>query len=394
MSKLLWIKKGVVDGEHASTSIFLDSLKITLGEEVFVYDLEGRPHFIYTNNMLYERGLSGEIIEKKWISLKPPRRHIKRILDQEYKEALLTYAIERSIYIMRGLGIDPDSIEPRINFELLEKIRSEEKVFKQLYKPISILPPDQYLSLVLQPLEGCPYNKCSFCTFYRDRSFRFKSIEEFREHVSRVVDFLGKGIYMRRRVFLADANALFADTDLLVSYISTIREILPGNAIEGIYSFSDYFTVYKTIEDLKTLRRLGYKRVYIGLESGNDDVLRILSKPGPASRSVELVKRLKASGIDVGLIVLIGAGGREYYHDHVRDTVKVINMMPLNDRDIIYFSKLKIHPDSEYLRLSKTYGLTEIEDEEMDRQIEEIKKGIRHDTQPIYAIYDIDETIY
>ncbi len=395
MPKLIELVTGKVDGVDTTLSIFRDSIKFTYGEEVYVFDLEGRPIFMYFDNMLYERGLSGEIIEKKWISFKPHRRYIRRIKDANEKRYILRYTYRRIGEILDHLNYrGRDDLKGLLNEEMIGRLEREEKVFREIYRPISILPPDQYLALVFQPLEGCPYNKCSFCTFYRDREFRYKSVDEFREHVEKVVNFLGKGILIRRKVFLSDANALFAETDQLLEYIRIVKEYIAGDMVEGFYSFSDYFTVYKSIEELQILRKEGYKRVYIGLESGSDNVLKILSKPGPATRSIELVKRLKKAGISVGVIILIGAGGREYYDEHVEKTVEVINSMPLDERDIIYFSKLKIHEDSEYLKISREYGLTELDDEEMNMQIEDIRRGIRLDRQPIQAIYDIDETIY
>jgi len=395
MPKLIKLVTGKIDGMETTLSLFQDSIKFTYGEEVYVFDLEGRPIFMYFNNMLYERGLSGEIIEKKWISFKPHRRYIRRVQDEKRKREILRYTYKRIEEILDKLGYNGGgNLKEILNEDRITQLYIEERVFREIYRPISILPPDQYLSLVFQPLEGCPYNKCSFCTFYRDREFRYKSLEEFREHVEKVVNFLGKGILIRRKVFLADANALFAETNQLINYIKIINEYLDRDMIEGIYSFSDYFTVYKSIEDLRRLKNEGYKRVYIGLESGSDNILRILSKPGPATRSVELVRRLKEAGISVGVIILIGAGGREYYEEHVRKTLEVINSMPLDERDIIYFSKLKIREDSEYLKISREYGLTEMDDAEMNKQIEDIRKGIKLRRQPIQAIYDIDETIY
>ncbi len=395
MVKLIEIQSRNIDGFTASISIFKDSIKFTYGDEVYVFDLEGRPIFMYFNDLLRERGLSGEIIEKKWLSFRPPKRFIRRVKTQREKKRILKFTYERVEYLISKFKpqIRHPSLE-RLNVENIDRLMEEERLFKKIYRPISILPPAQYISLVFQPLEGCPYNKCSFCTFYRDREFRYKSLEEFEEHVRNVVRFIGKGILMRRKVFLADANALFAETKLLLKYVKVIRKYIDPENIDGIYSFSDYFTVYKSINELKQLKKAGYKRVYIGLESGSDDVLKILSKPGPATRSVELVNRLKKAGISVGVIILIGAGGREYYTKHVDETAKIINKMPIDSRDIIYFSKLKVRPTSEYYKLAREYGITDLNEEEMDRQIEDIKDLIELDEQPIYAVYDIDETIY
>ena len=385
--------------ENAKISISLTPccIRFTYNEEVYVFDLEARPIFMYFDNYLYERGLSGEIVVKKWLSFRPLKRYLERISDWIVKEEILRHTFDRVRWIMDVTGLDNREYR-----EILDKIyrgdivglKREEEIFKRLYRPISILPPDQYLSLVFQPLEGCPYNKCSFCTFYRDREFRFKDIDEFEAHVRDVLRFLGRGVYMRRKVFLADANAMYAPTDLLLEYINILRRNIDPSFIEGIYSFSDYFTVHKDIGELMMLRESGVKRVYIGLESGSEDVLKLLAKPGPVERAINFVNLLKKVGISVGVIVLIGAGGREYFDDHVKKTIEALNSMKLDSGDIIYYSKLKIHPESRYAYLMEEYGITELNDEWMDRQIEYIRRGLTHRSKPINAIYDIDETIY
>jgi len=384
-----------IDGERGSVNLFQDSLKIHISPEVYVFDLEGRPIFVYYDGILYERGLSNEFVAKKWIDFNPPRRYLERVRDPEKKRRIVErahrpvkYLLNFSLpYKIRGI------LEKIIAYDYM-KLEQESKIFYRIYKPISILPPDQYLALVLQPVEGCPYNKCSFCTFYRDRRFRYKSIEEFRKHVENVLTFIGKGILIRRRIFLADANALVAPISLLKQYISIIYEYIPREDIAGIHSFMDYFTVRKDVDDFIWLKNNGLRMVYIGLETGNPELLKILNKPGPPERAIEIVKKLKEAGVNVGVIVLIGAGGESFYNYHVRDTIKVLNEMPLDSGDIIYFSKLKVSPGSEYMRLSMKFGLKELSEYDMDRQIIEVRKGIRHSDKPIMAIYDIDEFVY
>ncbi len=384
------------DGSIGVVGLYPDSLRVNVRNEVHIYDLEGRPVFLYLDGRLYVRGLSGIWVEKKWVSIRPPRRYSRTIRDKREYEAILT----RSLKILKEiLELDIDSrIRNFINYILdsgVTRLEGEERKFREIYKPISILPPDQYLSIVLQPVEGCPYNMCSFCTFYKDRRFRFKSLDEFEEHVEKIKTLVGKGYYMRRKIFFADANALIAPTTLLSKYMEITWRYFDNSVIDGIYSFIDYFHKPKAVEELIQLRRQGLRRVYVGLESGSTEVLNILNKPGPPSESVELVKRLKAAGINVGVIILIGAGGREYYMDHVTNTVDILNRMPLGKGDIIYYSRLKIKRESAYARLSEKYGITALSQEEMDKQINEItKKLIFHREKPVIAEYDIDEFVY
>lgn len=381
------------DGLPSTIWLYDDSLRLHTGLEVYVFDLEGRPIFIYYGNRLFVRGLSGVIVEKKWMSFRPPRRLLRKIKNQQEKAKIISKARERLLEALEKVN---GTIRPYIEHALEIDLKEDAKKFNRIYKPISILPPDQYLALVLQPVEGCPYNKCSFCTFYRDRMFRFKSRREFEKHVMEVKDFLGLGIKMRRKIFLSDANALITPIKLLIDYVKIIWKYFNPNRVDGLYSFVDYFYTRKSSNDLKLLNKLGLKRVYIGLESGSDEVLRILNKPGPPEKAIEIVKLFKHSGINVGVIVLIGAGGKEYYMEHVRKTSKILNAMPLSKGDIIYYSKLKISPTSEYFRLSKEYGLSELNEKEMDNQINDITNRLKFNAKnkPVIAIYDIDEFVY
>ena len=88
--------------------------------------------------------------------------------------------------------------------------------FRSIYTPVAILPPDQYLAVVVQATEGCSWNRCTFCDFYRQQPFRIKGDGEFRSHVGDVVSFFGTAIGLRRSIFLADANALVIAQDRLL----------------------------------------------------------------------------------------------------------------------------------------------------------------------------------
>ncbi len=143
--------------------------------------------------------------------------------------------------------------------------------FAEVYRPVSILPPDQYLALVLQATEGCSYNRCTFCDFYRDRPFRVKSADELRTHIAAVRAFFGPALGLRKSLFLADANALVAPMPRLRAWLDVIAEerILPAGA--GIYSFMDAFDVQrKTPDEWAELAARGLRRVYIGMETGDD----------------------------------------------------------------------------------------------------------------------------
>jgi radical SAM superfamily enzyme YgiQ (UPF0313 family) len=96
--------------------------------------------------------------------------------------------------------------------------------FAEVYSPIGILPPDQYLALVLQATVGCSFNTCTFCDLYH-QPFRVKTPDEFRRHIHDVHEYLGESLLLRQRsIFLGAANALAIPMSRLLPLLDMIQE--------------------------------------------------------------------------------------------------------------------------------------------------------------------------
>lgn len=142
--------------------------------------------------------------------------------------------------------------------------------YASVYKPVGILPPDQYFSVVLQLTEGCSFNSFTFCTFYKDRYFKNKNPIEVNQHIIDVKKLIGEGINLRRTIFLGDANALVVPMKLLIQLINLVHKNLDISQLGGNYAFLDGFSgEKKKSDDYKLLKSLGLEKIYIGLESGN-----------------------------------------------------------------------------------------------------------------------------
>jgi radical SAM superfamily enzyme YgiQ (UPF0313 family) len=293
----------------------------------------------------------------------------------------------------------------------VDRLAADAAEFNCIYRPVSILPPDQYLALVLQVTEGCSHNKCTFCTFYRDRRFRIKTPAEFEEHVAQVKRFFGPALPMRRTIFLADANAIVAPQRLLVPALDLIHrefEVVPTGAslaayrrdhpaaFDGIYAFVDAFTGrLKSAADFRALGERSLRRVFIGLETGHDPLLRWVRKAGTAADAVETVREIKAGGVKVGVIIMIGIGGRQFAAGHVADTVRVVNAMGLGAGDFVYFSEFVEPPDSEYSAQAAADGVERLTPAEMHAQMDTIRAGLSFaGPPPKVSVYDIREFIY
>jgi radical SAM superfamily enzyme YgiQ (UPF0313 family) len=120
-------------------------------------------------------------------------------------------------------------------------------------------------------------------------------------------------------VFLADGNALTLSNRRLLQFAELARSAFPGR---GLFGFVDVFTgEKKSTEDWNELRLAGLRRVYVGVETGSDDLLGWLNKPGGSEDAREFVERLKTAGLHVSLIFMVGIGGKRFAAEHTRQTL-------------------------------------------------------------------------
>jgi len=306
-------------------------------------------------------------------------------------------AVFAEVYAMAAdcLAYAGDDVRRRIQSEILrwtpEKLLAEAERFARVYRPISILPPDQYLSIVLQATEGCTWNRCTFCSFYQDRPFRAKSTEEFAAHVEAVREFLGQGVLLRKGVFLADGNALALSQPRLEAMFDVARRAFPGHAI---YSFVDLYTgERRPVGDWRRLVELGLRRVYVGMETGLDELLAFLNKPGSRDELVAFVSDLKQAGVQVGLIAMVGVGGAEYREEHAKATQSAIEAMPLGPGDLVYLSPLVEHPGSVYAARRREASLTPLSEDEVEAELKRLAQRLRAAGVKV-ARYDIREFLY
>jgi radical SAM superfamily enzyme YgiQ (UPF0313 family) len=227
-------------------------------------------------------------------------------------------------------------------------LRDDAARFLAASGPVGILPPDQYLSLVVRVTEGCSWNACTFCRLYRDIPFRWKSPEALRAHLAALRAYFGPSITLRRSVFLGDANALCLAEDRLIPLVETVATGLPA---APLFSFVDAWTGRrKATSAWRACADLGLRRVYVGLETGDPSLLSWLGKPGSPGDAVDLVSSLREAGVGTGVIVLLGAGGERFADAHVAGTAEALTAMRLGPGDLVYFSEYVDEPALGYAR--------------------------------------------
>ena len=190
-------------------------------------------------------------------------------------------------------------------------VRYEEPVFR---------PPAEWRSLVLQVTIGCSWNRCTFCEMYQDKTYRARTIGEVASDLRRVVD-SGGAPYVRD-VFLADGDAMTLPTGLLIEILDAIREHLPR--VRRVSSYCLPRNVRgKSVRSLTRLREKGLSLVYVGCESGDDDVLSAVDKGETFESSAEALDKLHEAGIKRSVMILLGLGGRKLSHSHAINSARL-----------------------------------------------------------------------
>jgi radical SAM superfamily enzyme YgiQ (UPF0313 family) len=190
------------------------------------------------------------------------------------------------------------------------------------YEGMVIRPPSEAHNYILQVTYGCSHNRCTFCGTYMDKPFRVRPILEVLEDVAAA----GAEIPDTRRVFLADGNAMVLGTEQLIAILDSLASAFPCLTRVGIYANARDISG-KTDADLAALRQRKLHVVYLGLESGSDEVLRRVHKGITADQMVEAVKKLQAAGIRASVIALLGLGGKELSAEHAEQTGRVVSAM-------------------------------------------------------------------
>ncbi len=190
------------------------------------------------------------------------------------------------------------------------------------YRGTIIRPPSEADSYLLQVTFGCSHNRCTFCGTYRDKPFQVRPVQEVLEDVAMA----GRRFPDTRRVFLCDGNALVLSTGLLVETLDALNAAFPLLRRVGTYANARDILA-KTDADLTELHARRLEILYLGLESGSDEVLRRVDKRATAAEMIEAVRKATRAGIRVSVIALLGLGGTELSEEHAEQTARVVNAM-------------------------------------------------------------------
>ncbi|MBT1444042.1 radical SAM protein [Shewanella sp. JM162201] len=183
-------------------------------------------------------------------------------------------------------------------------------------------PPSEWKSLILQVTNGCSYNRCRFCDMYTSEPKRFKAFKEDKiEADLAAVAASGAPV---GRVFLADGDAMSLPFARLEAILLLIKEYLPNVTRVSSYCLPRNLG-NKSIEQLSRLRELGLSLLYVGCESGDDEVLERVAKGETFASSLAALEKIRAAGMKSSVMILTGLGGKALSRQHAINSARLMN---------------------------------------------------------------------
>jgi radical SAM superfamily enzyme YgiQ (UPF0313 family) len=183
-------------------------------------------------------------------------------------------------------------------------------------------PPSEADSLIIRVADGCPHNTCTFCGMYKGVRYR----EHPWDEVARRIDRAAAQWPTATRVFLADGDVMALPFETVRDCLVRLGQRLPRLARVGVYA-NGRSILARSEAQLADLRGLRLQTLYLGLESGDEEVLRRVRKGDTAEEMIAAVQRAQGCGLRLSVMVLIGLGGRERSREHARATAAALNRM-------------------------------------------------------------------
>jgi len=261
-------------------------------------------------------------------------------------------------------------------------------------------------SLLIRFTRNCPWNHCTFCGMYKDNKFQLRSVEEIKKdidsiewirneirsiskrighdgHVTRqaMIQLLSEAPRLNhlhgfdmvcnwlvsggKTAFLQDANSLLMKTENLVAALTYLRKTF--SSIERVTSYARSKTLsQKPMDDLRAIRMAGLDRLHVGLETGDDELLKKINKGVTAEGHIKGGKKAIQAGFQLSEYWMPGLGGKALWKEHAAHTAHVLNEINphyIRSRPIFPAPGTPLHRQcetGEFVMLSPHEQLTEL----------------------------------
>lgn len=181
-------------------------------------------------------------------------------------------------------------------------------------------PPSEARSLIFQVTLGCSWNRCLFCAMYKTKDFLVRPFEDLERDVIEV----SRRYPNTRKIFLADGDPLAAPTDYLLKVLDLMNRHFPK--LERISTYAGPTNLKdKTVNELREFRARKLDVLYLGIETGNDRLLKKIKKGATAGQIIEVCRKAIDAGLRMSTFIILGLGGVEGSFDHAKDSARVAN---------------------------------------------------------------------
>lgn len=196
-------------------------------------------------------------------------------------------------------------------------------------------PPSEGENLIIQATLGCSFNRCSFCSMYRSKSYVERPLTEVFSDIEQAATTWPDA----SRVFLADGDALALPTEHLLEILTKLSASLPRLTRVTCYA-TPANILRKTPEQLARLKAHKLNLLYLGIESGSELILKKVTKGATQRGIAEALHKAHDAGLKISATVILGLGGQSHWQEHIDGTIELLNSAPLN-----YLSTLQLFLD-------------------------------------------------
>ena len=188
---------------------------------------------------------------------------------------------------------------------------------------VIIRPPSEADSLLLPITIGCSNNNCTFCSTYKGIEFRIRSMADIKGDIDSIAHNFSRSV---RRVFLENGDALICRQEMLVEIMEYLNKRFPNMERVGSYA-TPQSLLRKTVPELKALKDLKLEIVYLGVETGDEELLSRIKKGVTPAQTVEAGKKAKKAGIALSVTIILGLTGAQGGTQHPLRTAEVITQI-------------------------------------------------------------------
>lgn len=223
-------------------------------------------------------------------------------------------------------------------------------------------PPYEASSVIIQATSGCTYNKCKFCSLYKDECFRMSPIEEFEEDLTEIKTYQPNA----RRIFWTGANPFAMSYENLKLRALTVRDYLVKCQTMAMFaSIRDIKN--KEVWQLRKLKAMGINGLSIGVESGDDETLALANKGYTSTDILEQCRKLDEANIEYYFVYMTGLAGKGGGYRNAINSAKLFSQL---NPYFISVDSLTLFDDTELYKMAQQGLFVPADEKERIRELQ------------------------